>query len=120
MDRFCDHIRIYRHTGNIYDPFANPAKNNDTDDTTIGRELVYEGDCKAKQMSQNSMMSVSDRGTYSIYINDNNINADIRDVAYLRSNSRESDEIKLTILEVKRYERNTVISAMHLKDGEHS
>lgn len=120
MDRFCDNIRIYRHTGNIYDPFANPAQYDNADDTTIEKELVYKGDCKAKQISQNSMMSVSDRGTYTIYINDNNINADIRDVAYLRSNNRENDEIKLTILEVKRYERNTVISAMHLKDGEHS
>ncbi len=118
MDRFCDHIKIYRHTGNVYDPFA--SSGNGTDGKTIGTELIYEGECKAKRTSQNSMMSVSDRGTYLIYINDNTINADTRDTAYLYSNGKEDDMIKLTVLEVKRYERNTVINAMHLKDGDDS
>lgn len=114
MDRFCDYIEIYRHSGNIYDPFAEKS----TDSTGISTNLVYAGDCKAVQKSQNSMMSVSDRGTYQIYINDNNIDVDIRDIAVLQSNRREDDSVKLTVLEVKRYERNTVISAMHLKDGD--
>lgn len=114
MDRFCDDIRIYRHVGNIYDPFANPAAEESADDTTIGKELVFEGNCKAK------LVSTSEENTYNIYINSNDINADTRDTAYLRSNGRENDEIKLTILDVKRYERNTVITAMHLKDGDNS
>ncbi len=117
MDRFCDHIRIYRHTGNLYDPFATPADDTQPDDTTIGQTLVYEGDCKAVQ---NTNSTISDDNIIKVYINDNNIRADIRDVAFLMSNRNEDDEIKLTIIDVKRYERNTVISAIHLKDGNNS
>lgn len=118
MVRFCDNIRIYRHGGNIYDPFANGTEappNND--ENGIYRTLVYDGECKAELKSQNSMMSVSDRGTYRIYINENDIDADARDVAYLQTNG-EGDELKLTILEVKHYEHNTIIHAIRLKDGE--
>lgn len=117
MDRFCDYIKIYRHTGNLYDPFANPADDETDDDTTIGQNIVYEGDCKAVQ---NTIKAISDNNIFKVYINDNNISADIRDVAFLRSNRNEDDEIKLTIVDVKRYERNTVISAVHLKDGDNS
>lgn len=116
MDRFCDYIRIYRHIGNLYDPFATPNIGV-ADDSTIEEQLVYEGACKAVHKAQ---YSVSETGQYSIYINDNDVDVDTRDTLYLRSNNRENDEVKLTAIEVKRYERNTVISAIHLKDGENS
>ena len=107
MDRFCDYIEIYRPTGDIYNPFGN------TED--IGHELVYSGDCKTKQNYSNG---VDGECYYDIFINDNEIKAYARDIAYLYNNGKKDDKIKLTILEVKRYERNTIIKSLHLKDGE--
>lgn len=117
MNRFCDHIKILRRKGNVYDPFAErtpPPPENDPDG--IYSTLIWEGECKGETTSQNSMLSVSDRMTMNIYINDNSVQADNRDVAYFKTNN-EGDSIALTILEVKRYERNTIIRAMHIKDG---
>lgn len=104
----------------MYDPFAPKTEEPpDNNDNGIYTTLVYDGACKAELKSQNSMMSVSDRGTYRIYINENNIDADARDVAYLNTNETDAD-LKLTILEVKHYEHNTIIHAIHLKDGDNS
>ena len=79
--------------------------------------LVWEGACKGETTSQNSMLSVSDRMTITIYINENNVEVDNRDIAFFQTNC-EGQEIKLQILEVKHYEHNTIIRAMHLKDGD--
>ena len=107
MNRFCDYIKIYRPTGDVYNPFGDAG--------SVSEELVFSGDCKAKQNYPNS---VDEECYYDIFINDNSIKVYARDIAYLQNNGDEDDEIKLTILEVKRYERNTVIKALHLKDGE--
>lgn len=109
MNRFCDYIKICRKQGNAkYDPFNdNPYG--------INTKVVYEGDCKGETTSQNTMMS--DNTTYTIYINDNNVQADNRDIAFYKTNN-EGEAIKLTIWDVKRYEHNTIIRAMHLKDGD--
>lgn len=118
MNRFCDHIRILRKKGNIYDPFAGrTAPPPDNDPSGIYSELVWEGDCKGEATSQQSMLSVSDRMTITVYINENNVPTDNRDIAYFQTNS-EGDPIRLQILEVKHYEHNTIIKAMHLKDGD--
>ena len=103
MNRFCDYIKFYRKKGNIYDPFANrTSPPPDADPNGIYSELVWEGACKGETTSQNSMISVSDRMTITIYINENNVQVDNRDIAFFQTNS-EGDAIKLTILEVKRY-----------------
>lgn len=109
MDRFCDNIDIYRIEGDKYNPFGDAKK--------LEKVLVYTGECKAKQNYPNG---VDGECYYDIFINDNEVMAHARDVAYLYNNGKEDDCIKLTILEVKRYERNTVIKALHLKDGEGS
>ena len=74
MNRFCDYIRIMRKKGNIYDPFAGKtAPPPDNDPNGIYSVLVWEGQCKGETTSQNSMLSVSDRMTITIYINENNV-----------------------------------------------
>ncbi len=118
MKRFCDYIKIYRERGNIYDPFAESTPPPpDNDPSGIYSVLVWEGECKGETTSQNSMLSVSDRMNITIYINENDIPADNRDIAFFKTNN-EGEFIRLTILEVKRYEHNTIIKAMHLKDGD--
>lgn len=118
MNRFCDYIRIMRKKGNIYDPFAGKtAPPPDNDPNGIYSVLVWEGQCKGETTSQNSMLSVSDRMTITIYINENNVEVDNRDLGFFKTNS-EGPEMKLQILEVKHYEHNTIIRAMHLKDGD--
>lgn len=118
MKRFCDYIKIYRKKGNIYDPFAvSTSPPPDNDPNGIYQELVWQGECKGEATSQQSMLSVSDRMTITIYINENNILTDSRDIAFFQTNC-EGEFIRLQILEVKRYEHNTIIKAMHLKDGD--
>lgn len=109
MHRFCDYIKIYRVKGDVYNPFAG--------DEEINQELVWEGACKGETTSQQSMLSVSDRMNIAIYINENNVPADHRDIAFFQTNC-EGEPIRLQILEVKRYEHNTIIKAIHLKDGD--
>ena len=107
MHRFCDYIKICRKKGNAkYDPF-----NDNPDD--INTEIIYEGECKGETSMTNTM---SEDMSYTIYINDNNIEADNRDIAYYKTNN-EGEAIMLTIWDVKRYEHNTIIRAMHVKDG---
>lgn len=129
MDRFCDYLVVMRHKGDIYNPFAKRGEAQKVfddewheaivhDDHTIYTETTYQGPCKHRLMSQNSMMSVSDRGTYTITINERDLDIDTRDTAYLFVNSDVRRKIKMTILEVTPYERNTVIHAMNLKDGD--
>jgi len=115
MKRFCDHIRIYRKKGDVYNPF--PDENQEQPD--IYNELIWEGECKGETSSQNSSLSVAEETPFVIYINENDVQADNTDVAYYQTNC-EGDEIKLTIVEVKRYEHNTIIKAIHLKDGDNS
>lgn len=118
MNRFCDYIKIYRQNGNIYNPFAEKTSPPpDNDPSGIYSELVWEGECKGETTSQQSMLSISDRMTITVYINENNVPTDNRDIAYFQTNC-EGDPIRLQILEVKRYEHNTIIKAMHLKDGD--
>lgn len=109
MDRFCDYIEIYKHVGDIYNPFATK------DSGEIGEDWAFAGDCKAVQHATNT---VDGECFYDIYINENDVMAQARDTAYLYNNGNEEDKIELTIVEVKRYERNTVIKAMQNKDGE--
>lgn len=109
MDRFCDHIEIYKHVGDIYNPFAFEESGE------IAEDCVFAGDCKAVQHSTNT---VDSECFYDIYINDNNVKTQARDTVYLYNNGREDDKIELTVVEVKRYERNTVIKAMQKKNGE--
>lgn len=109
MDRFCDYIEIYKHIGDIYNPFAS-EENGD-----IAEDWLFAGDCKAVQHATNT---VDGECFYDIYINDNNVNTQARDTVYLYNNGREDDRIELTVVEVKRYERNTVIKAMQKKNGE--
>lgn len=108
MDRFCDYIEIYKHVGDIYNPFASEESGE------IAEDWLFAGDCKAVQHSSNA---VDGECFYDIYINDNNVNTQARDTVYLYNNGREDDKIELTVVEVKRYERNTVIKALHTKDG---
>lgn len=108
MDRFCDYIEIYKHVGDIYNPFASEENGE------IAEDWLFAGDCKAIQHSSNA---VDGECFYDICINSNDVMANARDVAYLYNNGREDDKIKLTIVEVKRYERNTIIKALHTKDG---
>lgn len=108
MNRFCDYIEIYKNTGDIYNPFATKESEE------IIEEKIFAGDCKAIQHSTNA---VDGECYYDICINSNDIMANARDVLYLYNNGREDDKIKLTIVEVKRYERNTLIKALHTKDG---
>lgn len=113
MDRFCDYIKIYRKKGDVYNPFAEKGD----EQNGIYTEPVWEGNCKGETTSQNSMLSVSDRMTITVYINENDVPADNRDIAFFKTNN-ENESIRLTILEVKRYEHNTIIKAIHLKDGD--
>ena len=114
MKRFCDHIRIYRKKGDAYNPF--PDEN---EKSGIYNELMLEGECKGETSSQNSSLSVAEETPFTIYINENDVQADNADIAYYQTNC-EGDEIKLIITEVKRYEHNTIIKAIHLKDGDNS
>lgn len=107
MNRFCDNIQINRLVGDRYNPFG--------DTGGLVEEEVFNGECKAKHNYPNG---VDGECYYDIFINDNEVMAHARDIAYLYNNGNEEDCIKLIVLEVKRYERNTVIKALHLKDGE--
>lgn len=111
MVRYCDNIKIYELTGELYDPFAS--------EQNIERELVYEGECKSALAHFRGNRSLPDAENYTVTIPDPDLTKiNIRNVAYLYTNGNEDDVIKLTIVEVKRYERNTVIHAIALKDGD--
>lgn len=111
MVRFCDYITIYELKGEIYNPFG--------DDDSIEKEVVYEGECKSSLAHFRGNRSLPDAENYTITINDPDLtNINNRNVAYLKTNGNEEDLIKLTVVEVKRYERNTVIHAIALKDGD--
>ena len=112
MYRFCDYISIYRKKGDIYNPFPGEKEG----ESDIYNELVYEGECKG-EVSMNGV--VAEDMVYTIYINDNNVQADNRDIAYFKTNN-EGDAIKLVIWDVKRYEHNTIIRATHIKDGDNT
>lgn len=110
-DRYCDYITIYELKGEIYDPF--------TDDDNIQHTVVYDGECKSSLAHFRGNRSIPDDENYTITIPDPTLtNINIRNVAILRTNCDYSDTIKLTIVEVKRYERNTVIHALAIKDGD--
>lgn len=117
MNRFPDYIRVFRHDGSIYDPFAEKVEPNSGDDAGISTRVVYEGFCKAKGVSQNSMMSISEKANFQIYINDTGVDCQNRDTIFVKTNN-EGEEAKMTIIEVKEYEHNTIIWAMRLKDGD--
>ncbi len=111
MERYCDRIEIYELKGKLYDPFA--------EDNAIDRVLVYKGECKSLLAHFRGNRSLPDAENYTITIPDPDItNINIRNVAYLYTNNNMNDLVKLTIIEVKRYERNTVIHAIALKDGD--
>ena len=111
MDRYCDYIKIYELQGELYDPFA--------ENDEIEKELVYEGECKSLLAHFRGNRSLPDAENYTITIPDPDLtNINIRNVAYLNTNNNEDDLVKLTIIEVKRYERNTMIHAIALKDGD--
>lgn len=105
--RYCDYIEIYRPTGDIYNPFG--------DSESITEELIYKGECKANINMQNN---IADECYYDIYIYDNELKVNARDIAYFYSNSDREDRVKLVIVSAQRFSRNTVIKAMHLRDGE--
>jgi hypothetical protein len=105
--RYCDYIEIYRPTGDVYNPFGEVD--------SITEELVFEGDCKANIRQQND---IDAECYYDIYIYDPEVKVQSRDVAYFYSNSDKEDKVKLVIITAQRFARNTVINAMHLKDGE--
>lgn len=110
-DRFCDHIRIYELQGSIYDPYAS--------DADIKKKLVYEGECKASLTQFYGSHSLPEDENYKITINEPDLTQiNVRNIAFLETNSNPDDKVKLTIVEVKRYERNTVIHAIALKDGD--
>jgi len=137
MDRFPDYIKIYRHSGDIYNPFHHASQSEETDnsdtndtaevensDAVIERDgitltKVYEGECKIKTNSQNSMMAVAERANLVISVNEPNINVDARDTIYYTKNGG-SAQLKATVLDKQYCERNTLIYAMQLKDGENS
>lgn len=107
MSRYSDYIEIYRPTGEIYNPFG--------DAESVTEELIYDGECKANIKMQNA---VDTECYYDIYIYDNEVKVHARDIAYFYSNSDMEDKVKLVIIAVQRFARNTVIKALHLKDGE--
>lgn len=112
MDRFCDYITIYEVQGEIYDPFAQ-------ENVDITKTIVYEGECKAKLTQFYGTRSLPEGENYTITIPDpdlTQINA--RNLAYLKTNGNDADIVKMNIIEVKRYERNTVLHAIALKDGD--
>lgn len=118
MDRFCDYIKIYRKNGDVYNPFADSTSPPpDNDPNGIYGELIWEGNCKGEMTSGVSVASVADRNAIRICINENNILADIGDFAMYTTNN-EGQAICLSIIDVKRYEHNTILLTNHLKDGD--
>lgn len=112
-DRYCDYITIYELKGEIYNPFA--------EDNDIVRNVVYEGECKAKLNQFYGSHSLPEDENYTITIPEADLtDINVRNVGYLKTNNNENDTVKLEIVEVKRYERNTVIHAIAVKDGEAS
>jgi hypothetical protein len=107
MSRYSDYIEIYRPTGDIYNPFG--------DAESITEELIYEGDCKANIRMQNG---VDAECYYDIYVYDNELKVHARDIIYFYSNADKDDKVKLVVITAQRFSMNTVIKAMHLKDGE--
>ncbi len=99
----------------LYDPFSVGPEFDHTHNR-IKEEKKYSGQCKGVLISQNSMMSVAEKGTYKISIPDNEVDVDVRDTIYFWSNGTGTKRI-MTVTETKRYERNTIIFAMHIKDG---
>lgn len=113
--RFCDTVKIYRHSGDLYDPFAEVADvREETQDGGITSRLVYDGECKAV-FTQSKIINEETKVT--IYIDCNDTDVCVRDTAYLWSNGV-GIEKKLQVTNVVHYERNTVITALFVKDGD--
>lgn len=114
--RFCDTIKIYRNNGELYDPFAemSDVKSEEYVEDGIYSTLVYDGECKAEYKTSSL---IADETKVIIYIEDNDVDVCARDTAYLKTNG-EQEEKKLQITEVMHYARNTIIHAIHMKDGD--
>ena len=114
--RFCDTIKIYRHEGELYDPFADMSevRSEEYVENGIYSTLVYDGECKAEYKPTSI---INEETKVVIYIEDNDVDVCVRDTAYLQSNGVQEVK-KLQVTEVMHYARNTIIHALFLKDGE--
>lgn len=118
MVRFDDYMVVKRNEGTVFDPFAVSQQ---TGEQSVTERKIYEGECKVRITSGYNLSDKLKKANYTISIPkpatelENMINE--RDTVYLRM-AGYSEPIKCTVIEFKTYERNCIMYAMYVKDGD--